>query len=189
MRLPAGTPPTIFVALRTAYGTAAARSALLLFALFTVSLVFPVNVSAQHPDITDDDVVRVNTELLLFPVRLRVKRGQTEAVIKTSDLVLKDNDHVITGLYFARGADRLALVFALDQSGSLRDIISQQREAALDLFSRFSERSRVAVIHFSDSPELALPFGRDTSAAREAFEFPAAHNRSTAIFDAAAAAV
>jgi hypothetical protein len=41
------------------------------------------------------------------------------------------------------------LLFALDQSGSLREVIAQQREAALALFSRFGERSSVAVLRFS----------------------------------------
>ena len=52
---------------------------------------------------------------------------------------------------FHQGADRVALVFALDQSGSLREVISQQRDAALALFGRFGERSRVAVLLFAES--------------------------------------
>ena len=90
---------------------------------------------------------------------------------------------------FPAGADRLALVFALDESGSLREIIAQQREAALALFGRFGEKSRVAVLRFSNSPTLVADFGRDMDAARAAFNFPARPNQRTAIFDAAAAAV
>jgi VWFA-related protein len=92
-------------------------------------------------------------------------------------------------MYFVPGADRVALVFALDQSGSLREIISQQQDAALALFSRFSDRSSVAVLRFADTPSLVTPFTKDTTAARAAFRFSAAPNRRTAIFDAAAGAV
>lgn len=144
---------------------------------------------AQEPAIPEEEVVRVNTDLLLFPVRIRDKRRQVATTLTERDLSLKDKDHVTTGLYFYPGADRLALVFALDQSGSLREIISQQRDAALALFGRFSERSRVAVIRFSEAPSLVAPFGRDANAMREAFNFPAGVNRHTAIFNAAAAAV
>ena len=94
-----------------------------------------------------------------------------------------------TGLYFTPGADRVALMFALDQSGSLRQIISQQQEAALALFSRFGERSSVAILRFSDSASLVTPFTKDLDAVRAAFEFVAAPNQQTAIFDAAAKAV
>ena len=133
-------------------------------------------------------MIRVNTELLLFPIRVRDKR-KPEQKLTESDLTLQDKDRVTTGLYFSAGADRLALVFALDESGSLREIIAQQREAALALFARFGEKSRVAVLRFSDSPTFIAEFGRDMEAARGAFSFPAKPNQRTAIFDAAAAAV
>lgn len=134
----------------------------------------------------DDEVVRVNTDLLLFPIRVRDKKGQAVSGLTDHDLLLKDQDQVTTGLYLTAGADRVALLFALDQSGSLREIITQQQEAALGLFSRFGERSSVAVLRFSDKPTLAAPFTKDLANARAAFRFRAAANQQTAIFDAAA---
>jgi hypothetical protein len=95
--------------------------------------------------VDEDEVIRVNTDLLLFPVRVRDKKGQAVPGLTEQDLLLKDQDQVTTGLYFSPGADRVALMFALDQSGSLRQVISQQREAALALFSKFGERSSVAI--------------------------------------------
>ena len=142
---------------------------------------------AQTPN--DDDVIRVNTNLLLFPIRVKDKHGHSVEALTESDLRLKDPDGVTTGLYFSAGVDRVALVFALDQSGSLRETIAQQQTAALGLFARFSDRSSVAVIRFSDTAELVAPFDNDTKAASLAFRFPAINNRHTAIFDAAAKAV
>ena len=132
--------------------------------------------------------MRVNTDLLLFPIRVRDKRSLQQR-LNEADLSLKDSDGVTTGLYFSAGADRLALVFALDQSGSLRAVIAQQREAALALFGRFGEKSRVAVLRFAERPSLIAEFGRDLESARNAFSFPAAPNQRTAIFDAAAEAL
>jgi Ca-activated chloride channel family protein len=137
----------------------------------------------------DDEVVRVNTDLLLFPIRIRDKKGQAIAGLTEQDLTLKDQDRVTTGVYFSSGADRVAMLFALDQSGSLREIISQQQDAALSLFSRFSDRSSIAVLRFSDRPSLATPFTKDVTAARAAFRFAIERDRRTAIFDAAAEAV
>lgn len=133
----------------------------------------------------EDDVVRVNTELLLFPIRIRDKKGQAVAGLTEADLTLKDQDQTTTGIYFSPGADRVALLFALDQSGSLRDIISQQQEAALALFSRFSDRSSIAVLRFNDTASLTTPFTKETDLARAAFVFAAERDRRTAIFDAA----
>ena len=162
------------------------RFATILSLLVCLSVVVhPTTALAQD----DDDVIRVNTDLLLFPVRIRDKKGQAVAGLTEQDLTLKDQDQVTTGLYFAPGADRVALLFALDQSGSLRQIIAQQREAALALFSRFGERSSVAILRFSDTSKLVAPFTKDLANARAAFKFNAAPNAQTAIFDAAAQAV
>lgn len=149
--------------------------------------LFPRTAFGQDPS-SDPEVIRVNTELLLFPIRVRDKR-KSEQKLTEADLTLKDDDRVTTGVYFSAGADRLALVFALDESGSLREIIAQQREAALALFGRFGEKSRVAVLRFSRSSALVAEFGRDLEAVRSAFTFPARPNQRTAIFDAAAAAL
>ena len=160
---------------------------LLLLVCLSVAL-HPATALAQQTG-DDEDVIRVNTDLLLFPVRIRDKKGLAVAGLTDQDLSLKDPDQVTTGLYFSPGADRVALMFALDQSGSLRQIIAQQRDAALALFSRFGERSSVAILRFSDKATLVAPFTKDLANARAAFKFRAAPNEQTAIFDAAAEAL
>ena len=150
------------------------RRSLFLFccALLAIASLLPVKALAQDPS-ENDDVIKVSTDLLLFPIRIRDKRGQIVKGLEQSDLSLNDKDQVTAGLYFAPGADRVAIVFALDQSGSLREIISQQQDAAVALFGRFSDRSSVAVLRFAESPSVVVPFGRDPAAARAAFSFGA----------------
>ena len=133
--------------------------------------------------------LRVNTDLLVFPIRVRNRDKQPVDSLTESELSLTDKDKVTSGLYLRRGIDRVSLIFALDQSGSTRQIISQQRDAALGLLSRFGDRSQVAIIRFASAPSLVAEFGKDISTAREAFNFPAGENQRTAIFDAAAFAV
>jgi Ca-activated chloride channel homolog len=164
------------------------RAALVLLAVCLFGAAYPTRTIAQQTD-EEDEVVRVSTDLLLFPVRIRDKKGQAVGGLSDQDLILKDEDKVTTGIYFSPGADRVALMFALDQSGSLREVVEQQQEAALALFSRFGERSTVAVLRFSDSASLSTPFTKDLDAARSAFRFSAGPNQRTAIFDAAAKSV
>jgi Ca-activated chloride channel homolog len=154
---------------------------------FTLIIPAPVN-QAQQPT-SDDEVLRVSTNLLVFPIRIRDKRSPNPGTLTERDLAIKDDDHATSGFYLYQGADRVALVFALDQSGSLRDIVSRQSEAALALFSRFGDKSQVAVIHFAERPSLVANFGRNANALREAFTLPVKPNQHTAIFDAAAEAV
>jgi Ca-activated chloride channel homolog len=165
-----------------------ARTALA-FALVCLCFSFSPFPATAQDTADDDDVVRVNTELLLFPIRIRDKKGNAVPGLTEQDLTLKDPDKATAGVYFAYGADRVAMLFALDQSGSVREIISQQRDAALSLFSRFGERSSVAVLRFAENSSLAIPFTKDTETARSAFRFSAGTNRRTAIFDAAADAL
>jgi Ca-activated chloride channel homolog len=148
-----------------------------------------IQLQAQEPTTGDAEVVRVNTDLFVIPIRVKDERGPAATSLSEHDLVLKDPDRVTAGLTLYHGADRVALLFALDQSGSLRQAVSQQREAALALVGRFGEQSQIAVIRFAEKPALIVPFAKDMSAAREAFSFPAQANQHTAIFDAASAAV
>jgi Ca-activated chloride channel family protein len=165
-----------------------ARKCTLLLSFTLAILCIPnTRVKAQEPDAADE-VVRIDTHLVVFPIRVRDKRGQVVVGLTQSDLTLKDEDNATTGLYLYRGADRVSLVFALDQSGSLREIMDQQRDAALALFRQFGENSQVAVVRFAEKPQLAITFGRDLDATRAVFSPATAVNQHTAIFDAAAAA-
>jgi Ca-activated chloride channel homolog len=189
MLLPAVNFKTILLTRSVVFLRSFAQFCLRLLWIIVALVAFPLIHLYAQQSTNEDEVVKVSTDLLVFPIRVRDKRGPAATTLTERDLLLKDDDHVTSRLYLYPGADRVALVFALDQSGSLREIVSQQREAALALFGRFGERSRVAVIRFAERPSLVAPFGRDTSAAQDAFKFPVRANEHTAIFDAAAAAV
>lgn len=163
-------------------------SLLSIYVVLIVAFISPGNLFAQQTE-RDEEVLRVDTNLFVVPIRVRDKSKQTVVSLSERDLILKDKDHVTAGLYLRQGMDRVSLVFALDQSGSTRETISQQRQAALALFERFGERSKIAVLRFAESAQLVAPFGEDTTVASEAFNSPVAPNRHTAIFDAASAAL
>lgn len=161
---------------------------LLVGAVLCALPAFSLTVSGQESE-ADDDVLRVNTDLLLFTIRVRNQDKQPVEKLSEKELTLRDKDQITSGLYLRRGIDRVALMFALDQSGSTRQIISDQRDAAVGLLSKFGSESQVAVIRFASRPSLVANFGADTVVAREAFNFPSGENQRTAIFDAAALAV
>jgi len=109
--------------------------------------------------------------------------------LKQQDFVLTDDGRNARIDYFASGTERIALAFVLDNSGSLREQLSRQRDAALGLFSRFGQASSVAVIRFGQQARLVAPFTREAEAARAAFNIPVNLSERTAIFDAGMAAV
>lgn len=159
--------------------------ALICLALVCVISAATASIAFGQDAQTDDDVLRVNTELLIFPIRVRNKDQQPVETLSEHQFTLVDKDKVTSGLYLRRGVDRVALIFALDQSGSTQQIISQQRDAALGLLDRFGDQSQIGLIRFTSTPKLLVEFGRDIPAARDAFNFPAVANQGTALFDAA----
>lgn len=159
-----------------------------LFLLF----IFPKNILAQDTSTNpaaDEDVIRVRTDLIVVPFSVADKNKRRIRGLTQSDFQVQDNNHIVATQYFAAGTSRVALLFALDTSGSARDYAARQTNAALNLFSHFGKNSGIAVLRFNDKPELTVPFTSDTSNVRAAFDFPTQLNRHTAIFDAALAAV
>ena len=141
--------------------------------------------TAQEPD----DVIRIRTDLVTIPLIVTDSRGHRIPNLSKDDFVLTDYDRTAKIDYFASGTERVALLFALDASGSEREIFASQRQAALALFSRFGPGSRVAVLHFADYVRLTVPFTTDSGAAQAAFNSEASASSGTAIFDGAAAAI
>ena len=169
------------------------RARTFLFAALLLTLLLQHDLqtaSAQDaPELPPDEIVRVNTDLVTIPVSVMDGQGRRIAGLTLHDFEVRDNGQRVEPVYFAAGAERVALLFLLDASGSTRDIITQQRETALAIVSRFGTGSRVAVIQFREQPEPALPFTTDLRRARSAFQIAAIQDRRTAIFDAALASV
>jgi Ca-activated chloride channel homolog len=145
----------------------------------------PNKATAQEPD----DIVRIRTDLVTIPLIVTDSRGRRIPNLNKDAFVLTDFDSTAKIDYFASGTERVAMLFALDASGSEREIFAQQRQAALALFARFGSGSRVAVLHFANYVRLSVPFTTDSGAAQRAFSSEARASGGTAIFDGAAAAV
>ena len=139
---------------------------------------------AQDGQATGDDVVRVRTDLVTVPAYVTDAHGLRVAGLTQTDFAVRDNGQSVALSYFAAGADHVALLFALDASGSIREVINEQRDAALSLFSRFGHDSRVAVLHFGEDAELTAPFTTDAEKAEAAFNAHSSSSQRTAIFDA-----
>lgn len=167
-----------------------ARPGLLAALLIIQATIFGAHARAQEPsEPTAEEVVRVTTDLVAVPVSVTDSRGRPLLGLSQSDFEVRDNGRLVEVSHFSAGAERVALLFLLDASGSTRDIITRQRETALAIFSHFGERSRVGVIQFRERPEQTQALTNDLTGAHAAFQIAALPDRRTAIFDAALAAV
>ena len=164
-----------------------------LFALSLTVLLCP-GIGAQTPRTNDapedDEILRVNTDLVTVPVVVTDARGKRQANLTLRDFHVCDGERPVEIEYFSAGTQRVAMLFALDTSGSTRQHIAHQTEAALAMFTRFGGNSRIAVLQFSEQTEFALPFTADINIARGALlQLSPRRGRHTAIFDAASVAV
>lgn len=171
--------------------TAKAATSSFVLPLFILLNVLAPAISAQTPSAAadDDDVIRIRTDIITVPVFVTDAHGHRIEGLMQSDFNVLSDDRPVVIKYFAAGTTRVALLFALDDSGSTRDTIARQRETALALFSRFGSNSRIGILTFDEQSALTLPFTTDAERARAAFVFKAQPNRHTAIFDAALAAI
>ncbi len=152
------------------------------------TLAFPLFSLAQTvPD--SEETISIRTDLVIVPITVTDPRRRFVTDLTREDFVVRDNGRDVPVTYFATGTERVALMFLLDASGSARQTIAQQREAALALFERFGTNSRVAVLRFDEEVNTVAPFTNDADRARAAFRLTAVPNRRTAIFDAAMSAV
>lgn len=157
----------------------------LLLMIAVAAFAPPARAQDQLPAQADDEVIRVDTNLVTLPVIVTDKQNRRIANLSRTDFAVEIDNRPVNIEYFSLSSRRVALLYTLDASGSSRDTIVQQREAALTLFSKFGRGSQIAVVHFREKPELALPFSQDAADARAAFRVAALPNRRTAVFDAA----
>lgn len=145
---------------------------------------------AQTENKSDEtDIIRVRTDLVTVPLFVADRNGQRVFGLTLDDFSAQVDGRNLKLEYFAAGAEHVALCFALDASGSAREIIRRQSEAALSLFSRFGSQSRVAIWHFGAQPRLVINFTTEAASAQQGFNPIVVADERTAIFDAAIAAV
>ena len=136
----------------------------------------------------DEEVLTVRTDLITLPVFVTDRRGRRVGSLAASDFAASVDGRPAEIRYFAAGTARVALVFALDASGSAREHIARQREAALALLTRFGAGSRVGVLAFAERAVLLRPVS-SAELPPESFQIAARRDSRTAVFDGALASV
>ena len=115
---------------------------------------------AQEKEATD--VVRVNTDLVVFDAEVIDKK--TKRII--GDLKKDDFEIVEDGVkqqlsYLSRDELPLSIMLLLDVSGSVRSILHDIRNGALNALERLKPEDEVALMPFAAESELVQDFTRD----------------------------
>ncbi|MFN2577385.1 MAG: VWA domain-containing protein [Pyrinomonadaceae bacterium] len=141
------------------FRSSAARTCLILFLLFSALIAAPNSYAQDKEPI---DVVKVNTDLVVFDAQVIDKKSKR--II--GDLT-KDDFEVIDGgvrqqiSYFSRDELPLSVMLLLDVSGSVRPILHQIRDGAMNALARLKPEDQVAVMPFANTSRLAQDFTAD----------------------------
>ena len=138
------------------------RRPTIFIAIVSACLICPALLKSQQ----GDDVIRVNTDLVVLNVTVTDKAGNYVPGLRASDFtILEDGKVVSAGLVssFSMQESPFASVVLLDTSSSMESRLSLARSAAIRFLDRLREEDVAAVYKFDSKVEQVQEFssGRD----------------------------
>src|SRR6185436_16574395 len=138
------------------------RAFLLLIATFLCITLAPTSLFAQE----EDEVIRVDTDLVVLNITVTDKSGQYVKGLKISDFkIFEDGKEITPNLIssFSLHESPFASVVLLDTSGSMETRLSLARSAAIRFLDRLRIEDVAAVFKFDSKVEQVQEFsgGRD----------------------------
>lgn len=109
----------------------------------------------------DDDVVRVESNLVQLNVGVADSRGYAVTNLSRNDFVVYEDDVRQPIIGFASTAAPFSLVFLLDVSGSTIPFRATLKQAALRFIDALAPEDRVAVVAFNDKTNRLTRFTSD----------------------------
>lgn len=132
----------------------------------------------------DEEVIRVNTELVTLTATVTDKNGRYRADLKRGDFAVYENGAEQKLEYFNTG-DRvpMSLGIVFDTSGSMEDKIEGVRDAVEHFVKSVAPGDEIFLVRFSDDAELVQDFTDDKKRILRAVENLEPQG-STALYDA-----
>ena len=132
----------------------------------SVALLLVQRAAAQEID--PNDVIKVNTDLVVFDAQVIDKKTRKLFGGLTRDSFEVYEENVRQPIvYFSQDQLPLSVLLLLDISRSVTPIIAQVGGGANDALRRLKPEDEVAVMAFADYPKLIQPFTKDRKVAAE----------------------
>lgn len=138
-----------------------------LFVYIALLITFSIPVQAQ--DAQDDDVVRVNTDLVVVNVTVTDASGKYARGLRRADFKLMEDGKEQTLSSFSAEETPFAAVVLLDFSGSMENRVSLARSAAIHFLDGLREEDVAAVYSFDSEVEQLQDFSPSRDLAPVAF--------------------
>ena len=129
-------------------------------AILSIAFLFAATVVAQQKE--PDEVIKVNTDLVVFDAQVIDKKSKRiVGDLTRDDFAVTDNGVKQQISYFSRDELPLSIILLLDVSRSVRPIIHDIRDGALNALQRLKPDDQVAVMAFASETKLAQDFTKD----------------------------
>jgi len=123
---------------------------------------------AHAQDIDPNDVIRVNTDLVVFDAQVIDKKTRKVfGGLRREDFEIYEENVKQPIVYFSQDQLPLSVLLLLDISRSVTPIIEQVGAGANDALQRLKPEDEVAVMAFADDPKLIQGFTKDRKVAAE----------------------
>ncbi|MDQ3817849.1 MAG: VWA domain-containing protein [Acidobacteriota bacterium] len=130
--------------------------------ILTIGLVCAVGFAPAVVAQQSDDVVKVNTDLVVLDAQvINKKTGQPAGKLKREDFELFEDGVKQEISYFGQDELPLSILLLLDVSGSVRPIIEQVGEGAQSALEQLKPQDEVAVMAFANRAVLIQSFTKD----------------------------
>jgi VWFA-related protein len=125
-----------------------------------LAVISAANCLAQQQE--QMDVVKVSTDLVVFDAQVIDKKTKrTISDLTRDDFAITENGVKQEVSYFSRDELPLSIILLLDVSRSVRPIIHEIRDGALNALQRLKPEDEVAVMAFGTTYQLVQDFTRD----------------------------
>ena len=129
-------------------------------AILSTTFLLTATVVAQQRE--PDEVIKVNTDLVVFDAQVIDKKSKRiVGDLARDDFAVTDNGVRQQISYFSRDELPLSIILLLDVSRSVRPIIHDIRDGALNALQRLKPDDQVAVMAFASETKLAQDFTKD----------------------------
>ena len=142
-------------------------------------------VSQTGPEeVSEGDVVRVNTTLVAVPVSVLDRQGRFVPNLKREDFSVFENGVEQSIAYFEPAEKPFTVALLLDTSASTHFHLSEIREAAIEFAKQLRPQDRVLIVSFNDEVLLLTEATNDLNLIETVIEENANTGDSTRLYDA-----
>lgn len=119
-------------------------------------------VCAQEPPVSTADIVKINTDLVVLDAQvLKKKDGKVISTLRREDFVLLEDGVKQEIVHFSQDRLPLSILLLLDLSASVRPVVQEIRNGALQALQYLRPEDEVALMTFADKTRLLQEFTRD----------------------------